>query len=125
MPDAVLVHLESKQEDEARSVSACSASMFCAIRAPVFLCMVAPRSWHYWWNFSLSVPSRCVRAHGNRIRAARCTNNVCRLPHLKLKLWKSVSGVCTSPGAAPSGVRGLPLPSLLVLLQSCAVLPAP
>lgn len=37
VPDAVLAHRESRQEDDARSVSACRASMFCAMSAPVFL----------------------------------------------------------------------------------------
>lgn len=39
--------------------------------------------------------------------------------HLKLKLWKSVSGVCTSPVPGPSGVRGL-----VLALLPCDVLPA-
>jgi hypothetical protein len=37
LAEALLVARESRQEEEARSDSARSASMFCAISAPVFL----------------------------------------------------------------------------------------
>ena len=37
LADALLAARESRQEEEARSDSARSASMFCAISAPVFL----------------------------------------------------------------------------------------
>lgn len=62
----------------------------------------------------------CQRSHASEMCLE--IRQKASMVHLKLKLWKSVSGVGAWPAAAPSRVRGLPPP--LPLLQSCAVLPA-
>ena len=69
-------------------------SMFCAMSAPVFL------------QLCEGEPSGQARKNAFNDALYELKEHAYE-PCLKLKLWKSVSGVCASPVPAPSDVHGL------------------